>query len=289
MIPHQITFEHVLAAISEIKAAGTPPSRNPTRYFAMYKGKHYPPKYFVSLAAKYAIGRELRPSEFSGGAETNKFLIKLGFEITGADVPTVRPHKPKPVTKKQVIFHNERCQQCKATVTALLKKLYGTVEINKRFQIGSLPQDFAKSVYSNTLQTIYKELQKKKGFEDFVRSVSLPPCDYLVSAPAFILEFDESQHFTELRKLALSHYPHLHSVAFDLPRWRYLCGSIHAHDNDPPTFSSPWSFTNQSTRLWPMPINLNRNPGAARKPWLFLPLIRGKIRLSRWNYSLFKE
>jgi copper chaperone CopZ len=230
MIPRQIKSEHVVAAISEIKAVGTLPSRNPRRYFVAYKGKRYPPKYLVSLAAKHAIGRELRPSEFNGGKETNKVLSKLGFEVVGADVAPMHSHPGKSHTKIPATLHNEHCQKCKAAVTALLKKLYGEVEISKHFDIGTLPKNFSASTYSNALQTINAVLQQKRGFADFVRAPSLPPCDYFITTPGFILEFDESQHFTELRELALYHYPLSHSLAFDLARWRTLCGSISAHD-----------------------------------------------------------
>jgi hypothetical protein len=45
-----------------------------------YNGKYYLPKYIISIANKYANGRELRTSEFSGGSESISFLRALGFE-----------------------------------------------------------------------------------------------------------------------------------------------------------------------------------------------------------------
>jgi hypothetical protein len=188
----------------------------------------------VSQAAKYAVGRELRPNEFNGGQETNSFLRKLGFEITGAPAPATRPSRPKQISRKPVTAHNERCQECKNVVTAMLKSLYGTVETNKRFQIGTLPEAFAKSAYSSRLNAIYRALQKSRDFENFVRSTSLPACDYFVPEPGFILEFDESQHFTAHRQLALSQYPSALPVSFDAARWGFLCHQIGARDNDPP-------------------------------------------------------
>ena len=234
MIPKEITAEHVVAAMAEIRAAGSPSTRSSRGYSIVYEGEHFPPKYVVSLAAKYAVGRELRPNQFNGGQETNSFLRGLGFDIAGTSAPGISPCRPKKTGKKPVTTHNERCQECKNVVTAMLKVLYGTVETNKRFQIGALPEAFEKSAYSSRLDAIYEALQSSRGFKDFVRASSLPACDYFVPEPGFILEFDESQHFTEHRQLALSQYPSELPMSFDAARWRHLCQQIGARDNEPP-------------------------------------------------------
>ena len=234
MIPHEIKTEHVLAAIAEIKATGIPCVRNSKGYVVIYAGERYPPKYVVSLAAKHALGRELRPTEFSGGLETNNFLRKLGFEIVTARVAGDDSTKPKPaIGDKSGRAHNERCRECKATVSALLQRLYGAVEVAKRFPIGAMPEALKESSYADSLQAIHISLGTLRGFRDFVRSSTLPPCDYFVPNPGFIVEFDESQHFTELRELALSQYPSSLALAFDPARWRSLCRQIKARDNDP--------------------------------------------------------
>jgi hypothetical protein len=49
----------------------------------------------------------------------------------------------------------------------------------------------------------------------------------------FILEFDESQHFTSARKITLELYPDL-TLGFDRRKWIELCLSIDAKDNSPP-------------------------------------------------------
>ena len=82
MIPSIITVHHVLAAIVEIVIPpGIPARRAATRYQLVYQGHPYPLKKDVSVAAKYAIGRELRSNEFNGGNETSTFLQGLGFQI----------------------------------------------------------------------------------------------------------------------------------------------------------------------------------------------------------------
>ena len=81
MIPHEITRDHLLLALAEIKAKGVPSERESTVWLLKHEGKNYPPKYVISIAGKYALGHEHRHEEFSGGPRTNNFLEKRGFEI----------------------------------------------------------------------------------------------------------------------------------------------------------------------------------------------------------------
>lgn len=81
MIPQAIKHEHVVKAIADIRAGGVPKKREPTKFNLVYEGRLYPPKFAVSLAAKYATGQELPAEVFSGGNEANSFLTGLGFEI----------------------------------------------------------------------------------------------------------------------------------------------------------------------------------------------------------------
>jgi predicted HNH restriction endonuclease len=81
MIPSSIQRDHVLKAISSIKVGGVPKKREPTKFYLVFEGRLYPPKFALSLACKYATGDELPPSEFSGGNEANTYLKSLGFDI----------------------------------------------------------------------------------------------------------------------------------------------------------------------------------------------------------------
>ena len=81
MIPQNIKSEHILNAIEEVERSGIPRERSSDRYDLEYNKKIYPPKYIISLANKYANGKELDHSEFSGGDEANNFLESLGFNI----------------------------------------------------------------------------------------------------------------------------------------------------------------------------------------------------------------
>ena len=82
MIPENIKAEDILRAIEEAERLGIiPPGRNSEKYGLEYNGKLYPPKYIISLANKYANGKELDHSEFGGGKESNNFLRSLGFNV----------------------------------------------------------------------------------------------------------------------------------------------------------------------------------------------------------------
>jgi hypothetical protein len=81
MIPKTITKKNIINAIEEIKIHGVPVNREPTKFYLVFEGRLYPPKYVLSKAARYATGTELPASKFSGGDESNEFLQSLGFEI----------------------------------------------------------------------------------------------------------------------------------------------------------------------------------------------------------------
>lgn len=89
----KITKENVLAAIECIRQEGVPKARESRRYYLEYEGKYFPPKYVVSLAVEDATGKPLKPSDFSGGIETNSVLKKLGFTIV--EFPPTSPGTSK--------------------------------------------------------------------------------------------------------------------------------------------------------------------------------------------------
>lgn len=80
MIPSNITRDHVLQAIQEIKDTSIPPQRESVNYDLIVEGKRYPPKYVISIANKYANGPEL-DSKLFDAIEAKTFLPKLGFEV----------------------------------------------------------------------------------------------------------------------------------------------------------------------------------------------------------------
>lgn len=237
MIPQEITRYHILQAIKEVDSKGIPKGRNSKKFKFEFNGHSYPPKYIISLANKYANGKELPPQIYGGGQESNNFLESLQFKI----IPCSKNKKaPKKITQKKKTIsrssprHNERCPECKIRIKELLEKIYGNVIENFSFNVGLRPEDFKKSKYIETLKSIFKTLQKRRSFTDFVKTKKLKPCDLYIPFPGFLVEMDESQHFSSSRASTLSGYPKNFKIGFKKNRWISLCRDIDAKDNDPP-------------------------------------------------------
>lgn len=236
MIPKNIKREHIIKAIGEVKRVGIPKDRGSKKFLLECNGENYPPKYIVSLANKYANGSELNPSEFSGGEETNEFLRALGFNIVDSSTPRktiLKSFKKQKEINSSRIHHDERCPECKETMSRLLEKIYGKVEQNYKLEIGTHPEDFKNTPYYDKLKEIYVALQNHRGFKEFVKAKTLSSCDFFVSNQGFLVEFDESQHFTQPRRITLKNYPEELELEFDKGRWITLCEKINAKDNDP--------------------------------------------------------
>ena len=236
MILRNIKREHIIKAIEEIRKNGVPKGRNSRKFLLEFNGEYYPPKYVISLANKYANGEMLDLLKFSGGKETNDFLRKLGFNIISVSAQKKATKSPKMKKERKLpnTHSGERCPQCKETIKRLLKKIYGKVEENYKFDVGTRAEDFKGSHYYNKLREIYEVLQSYRGFKEFVKAKTLPNCDFFIPNPGFIVEFDESQHFTSHRKIAIEHYPSDLRLGFNRERWSRLCEKINAKDNDPP-------------------------------------------------------
>jgi len=236
MIPSNITREHIRKALEKIDAEAIPPSRKPTKFVLVFNGKRYPPKYVISLANEYANDEELKSSKFSGGQETNNFLKRLGFDIEGIGL-TITNEKSEPLQHKSngttQKGHTERCHECKNTVEKMLEKIYGRVETNYKFSIGTSPENFKETPHYEDLKRIFVNLQNYKGNKKFVHKDTLPNCDYFIPNPGFAVEFDESQHFTIPRKIALLSYPYRSKSGFPLAQWISTCDETKAHDPEP--------------------------------------------------------
>ncbi len=100
--------------------------------------------------------------------------------------------------------HKARCKDCKA---AVLRMLQGFATVTPGWRSGwtthidEILRDPANP--GRVLSEIYNALVPYRGFDSFAVTKRLPPCDFLVSgSPPFLVEFDESQHFTVPRRLA---------------------------------------------------------------------------------------
>jgi len=130
--------------------------------------------------------------------------------------------------------HNEQCRDCKESVKNLLFALFGQVEVNWDLDLPCQLEDYKNTDLYDTLEPIHKALQKHRGFAHFVKSKKLPRVDFFIPDRKLIIEFDESQHFTKPRDIALGLYPYRRRFGFSVERWRTLCQELDKRDNDPP-------------------------------------------------------
>jgi len=83
MIPENITREHLIKAIEEINEKGIKKGRHSSTYDLIFDEKRYPPKLVISIANRFANGKELDHNTFNGGVGTDAFkkLESAGFVI----------------------------------------------------------------------------------------------------------------------------------------------------------------------------------------------------------------
>ena len=117
-----------------------------------------------------------------------------------------------------------------------MESIYGKCIRNHRFPWSTRLYSYTGTPVFPTLKKVVSILGKYRGFnfEGFVKTENLAPCDFWVPDPGFIVEFDESQHFTKPRKLSLSRYPDCQPLGFSRSRWTALCEQHNAKDNNPP-------------------------------------------------------
>lgn len=130
--------------------------------------------------------------------------------------------------------HNERCRECKKSIKTLLNTTFGKVEVNYDINLPSRLEDYLDTNIYKDLVPVYQALQNHRGFDHFVKAKKLPRVDFFIPDQNLILEFDESQHFTKTREIALSHYPKRQAFGFPVDKWRALCQEMNMRDNDPP-------------------------------------------------------
>jgi hypothetical protein len=130
--------------------------------------------------------------------------------------------------------HSGHCRGCKEQARRLLAARYGDCHVSHSFPWPAKVQDYEHTAIGKTLWQIHTGLGDLRGYRDFSKSAQVPPCDYYISSPPFILEFDESQHFSHARLVSLMLYPAEFRAGFSISRWRELCLEINAQDDQPP-------------------------------------------------------
>jgi len=130
--------------------------------------------------------------------------------------------------------HTERCSECKNILIDLFRKLYGEVKIDHKIEIPARIEKYKGTKHYKLLNKVYAALITYRKHRKFVRINTLHRCDLYIPKPGFIVEFDESQHFSKARIISLNKYPSLLKLGFSKRKWIRLCSEINAKDNDPP-------------------------------------------------------
>lgn len=115
----------------------------------------------------------------------------------------------------------------------MLATLYRDCRANYSFSWSAKPQDYEGTAIGEVLWQIRDGLEQLRGHREFIKSPQVPPCDFYLPNPRFIVEFDESQHFSRPRLVTLSLYPPEFEAGFPVTRWQELCRLIDAKDDTP--------------------------------------------------------
>ena len=184
------------------------------------------------MANSFANGAELPPDLFGGGKETNDFLTNLGFHII-ENSDSKGKASARRALGPEAKRHNERCKECKKMIVEMFRQLYDSVETNYRLEVPAKLEQYQGKPYYGDLKRILSALENLRGHKGFIKRKSLPPCDLFIPNPGFVVELDESQHFTSARQTSLSQYPGNLPLAFDINNWKRRCEEIQAIDNAP--------------------------------------------------------
>lgn len=86
-IPNGITRGDLLEAMARLDGGDRHEFGESRKFDVLYRGRRYPPKAVVGLAARRLVGRDLVPSDFSGGLESKclRVLEDAGFDVVGKD------------------------------------------------------------------------------------------------------------------------------------------------------------------------------------------------------------
>ncbi len=100
------------------------------------------------------------------------------------------------------------------------------------------------------LGTTFAALRHHRGHSAFATEGRKLICDVVIPSQRLIVEYDERQHFSVPRAIALRLYPKDMPICFDTTEWIAHCDAIAATDNDPPYRDEQRAFYD-SARLMP--------------------------------------
>ena len=233
----KVLKNHVGKACSRYDSGENRPTHPARNTFLLRNDKRYPAKFIRGLAYELATEDKLSSDDYSGGAETERFLSDLGFSVEynkkvidgvinpETDQPKVRISDT--ATKKK---NSSSGKVQKDFLIKLLKQRFGCVMTEAKFDWLKVPDRASKD---GVLDRIYGNLASIRGCKNFSTSGYSLACDFFIPSKNLIIEYDERQHFTKQRAKSLAHYPPDLNLGFDKDKWCEACENIKAIDNDP--------------------------------------------------------
>lgn len=241
---NEITFEDVIQAIHifESEKPAYPPSRFT---FLLYNGKKYPAKHIRGMAYYVHFREEISKEAFAGGKETVRFFSRLGFETqynAESKIESEFEIEPQELKKKsknkeknklakpfnKIVIPTKDVIAQKNALQLLLNKLCdGDIVCEKTYSWMKTP-----ATISNEYKNLYNALCSYRHNENFAKKNVSLRCDFVCESKKLIIEYDERQHFSEARRIALQSYPEA-ALNFDRNLWIKACQDTQAKDNSP--------------------------------------------------------
>ena len=232
--------EHLLRACQLYDEGKDRPSHPAQNTFLLVNKRRYPAKHIRGLAYRLATGHRLNPStDYSGGWETVRYLNRLGFDVEyngtlyaggqtskkGNSDQGDRQKRPEPTTARRI----QKDPQ-KDALRKLLELRFDKVICEAKFEWLVVPHH---AQMETRLAKIVRELASYRGHANFYSPGQSLSVDYFIPSKRLIIEYDERQHFTMPRAIALRHYPDDLRFGFDRSYWISTCESIRAVDQSP--------------------------------------------------------
>ncbi len=245
----KVTRKDVIKAIQKFDKEKPNYAKSSTTYL-IYDNIVYPGKEIRRIAYDIAFGIE--PDHFYGGKNTIDFYENLGFDTYWTERDREIPEYKTQIMEingkaleKRKIYHlnniktddlvltsssrdntikisKHNMTQQKKYIQDLLYDLFGEVEIEKKYSWATTPRE--EDIYMG----IIVNMEKICGTRSFAYKKHKIAFDFACEKQKLLIEYDERQHFTKQRKIALLSYPSDLHLYFNKNMWLKACDDINA-------------------------------------------------------------
>lgn len=229
-----VTAEHVLEACRLVDLGQRQAPRSAKSTFLELSGRLYPAKFIRGLAYELATGVRPTSSQYQGGAESARFFEARGLSVrhNPAATTVAGQDQSKDLSKTALIsrraLDRRKQKQCLAD---LLARRFASIAREVKFDWLTVPN---VDCMDANLRRIFDALHAHRGHAHFSSAGLGLSCDYHIPGSRLLIEYDEAQHFTEPRAIALKLYPPHAPMGFDVGRWISECERVRAKDSTPP-------------------------------------------------------